>query len=217
METGPMTHFSSAVVKGFQEELGREACCDFDKGRERPMSDAGFTWTDERVELLRRLWLEGLSASQVAATLGGVTRNAVIGKIHRLGLSGRGKASTPSVQVRPRTAKARRADAPSMSAPLQGTSSQQADPAPIQDAVRAPRLSDTTALTDEANFPPCERVTIMDLRDSMCRWPIGDPTLADFGFCGARCAPGVPYCTHHAQIAYQPSSERRREKRAATA
>ncbi len=56
------------------------------------MNDA-VTWTDERVELLKRLWGEGLSASQIAAEIGGVTRNAVIGKVHRLGLSGRGKSN----------------------------------------------------------------------------------------------------------------------------
>ena len=50
------------------------------------------TWTDERVETLKRLWIDGLSASQIAAELGGITRNAVIGKVHRLGLSGRAKS-----------------------------------------------------------------------------------------------------------------------------
>ena len=56
-------------------------------------------WTDERVELLKKLWLEGHSASQIAKQLGGVTRNAVIGKVHRLGLSGRAAPSQPSRQV----------------------------------------------------------------------------------------------------------------------
>jgi GcrA cell cycle regulator len=64
---------------------------------ERPMS-----WTDERVELLTKLWQEGLSASRIAAELGGVTRNAVIGKVHRLGLSGRAKARAPGGAARPR-------------------------------------------------------------------------------------------------------------------
>src|SRR5262245_51840909 len=59
------------------------------------------SWTDERVEQLKRLWSEGLSASQIAAELGGITRNAVIGKVHRLGLSGRAKAPS-SAAPRPR-------------------------------------------------------------------------------------------------------------------
>ena len=61
-------------------------------------------WTDERVELLKKLWADGLSASQIAAELGGITRNAVIGKVHRLGLSGRAKSPSSSA---PRPRKAR--------------------------------------------------------------------------------------------------------------
>ena len=59
------------------------------------------TWTDERVELLKKLWIDGLSASQIASELGGVTRNAVIGKVHRLSLSGRAKTpSAPTARAR---------------------------------------------------------------------------------------------------------------------
>src|SRR3569832_30117 len=61
--------------------------------------EAGMGWTDERVELLKKLWQEGLSASQIAKQLGGVTRNAVIGKVHRLGLSGRAAPSKPARPV----------------------------------------------------------------------------------------------------------------------
>src|SRR5246127_5607992 len=68
-------------------------------GGEYPMG-----WTDERVELLKKLWADGLSASQIAAELGGITRNAVIGKVHRLGLSGRAK-SPSSAAPRPRKAR----------------------------------------------------------------------------------------------------------------
>src|SRR5437016_7824766 len=63
------------------------------------------SWTDERVELLKKLWADGLSASQIAAELGGITRNAVIGKVHRLGLSGRAK-SPSSAAPRPRKPRA---------------------------------------------------------------------------------------------------------------
>ena len=76
------------------------------------MTDAGVNWTDERVELLKKLWTDGLSASQIAAELGNVTRNAVIGKVHRLGLSGRAKdkaaAAAAPPQGRPRSERARR-------------------------------------------------------------------------------------------------------------
>src|SRR5690606_38197496 len=83
---------------------------------ERAMSDQSNTWSDERVELLRKLWTEGLSASQIAAELGGVTRNAVIGKVHRLGLSGRAKSATPAAS-RPRKAAPTRSPSHPMAQP----------------------------------------------------------------------------------------------------
>ena len=70
---------------------------------------------------------------------------------------------------------------------------------------------------DDVAIPMSERVTIMDLRESMCRWPMGDPTKPEFRFCGARSITGLPYCTHHARIAYQPVADRKRERRLARA
>ena len=66
---------------------------------------------------------------------------------------------------------------------------------------------------DDIAVPMSERVTIMDLRESMCRWPMGDPTKPEFRFCGARAITGLPYCTHHARIAYQPVADRKRERK----
>ena len=71
------------------------------------MADAGLPWTDERVELLKKLWADGLSASQIAGQMGGVTRNAVIGKVHRLGLSGRAKTVDRAGAAAPAQAGAR--------------------------------------------------------------------------------------------------------------
>jgi GcrA cell cycle regulator len=65
-------------------------------------------------------------------------------------------------------------------------------------------------LEEEVVVPLSERVTIMELRESMCRWPLGDPTTPDFRFCGARSITGLPYCTYHARVAYQPAAERKR-------
>ncbi len=172
------------------------------------------SWTDERVELLRKLWTEGLSASQIAAELAnGITRNAVIGKVHRLGLSGRAKAPA-AAPARPRLAKP--ASVPQMARPV----------APVRPI--APLVRGATALAfdpmdvpveaedvrpmEEVVIPMSERVTIMELREGMCRWPIGDPTSAEFGFCGARGTIGDPYCAYHAGIAYQPAHDRRRER-----
>lgn len=163
------------------------------------------SWTDERVELLRKLWNEGLSASQVAAEIGaGITRNAVIGKIHRLGLSQRAKAP---IAPRPRMAKpvrpqpAARPHAPSVVGNVA-----------LALAPRALALPDVRP-QEEVVIPLSERVTIMDLREAMCRWPIGDPTTAEFRFCGAKSpGGGNPYCNYHAQVAYQPAQDRRRAR-----
>jgi GcrA cell cycle regulator len=165
--------------------------------------ETSMSWNDERVELLKKLWMDGLSASQIAGELGGVTRNAVIGKVHRLGLSGRAKA-------------------PSVSAPRV----RKAVPRPAQRPVSMPQMRGNTALAAmpmtetyivaemrpmaEVVVPMSRRVQIMELREAMCKWPMGDPTQADFVFCGADCSFGTPYCTHHSAIAYQPAAERRR-------
>jgi GcrA cell cycle regulator len=162
------------------------------------------SWTDERVELLRKLWSDGLSASQVAAELGpGITRNAVIGKIHRLGLAERAKtASAP----RPRVAKTPRQNQPRMNG---GGAHGNLALAFAPHALVAPRL----APEEEVVIPMSERVTLMDLRESMCRWPMGDPTTPEFRFCGCKSTVGAgPYCAYHARIAYQPAQDRRRSR-----
>jgi GcrA cell cycle regulator len=172
------------------------------------MMDAGATWTDERVELLKKLWTDGLSASQIAGELGNVTRNAVIGKVHRLGLSGRAKDKAASAAPqRPRKA-ARTPSAPAPIAPQPHINVVSA-PIPLQ-----PVMEESEVLAeDDMAVPASERVTIMDLRESMCRWPMGDPTKPEFRFCGARSITGLPYCTHHARIAYQPVADRKRERK----
>lgn len=163
--------------------------------------DAATGWTDDRVATLAKLWGEGLSASQIAAALGGgVTRNAVIGKVHRLGLSGRVKAGAPIPQ---RPAKPKPISAvPPVSEPVR-PHVEQAGTAPSETSL------DHRWARDIA-LPESKRVGILELRDSMCKWPIGDPSKPDFAFCGARSASGMPYCTEHCRIAYQPAAERRR-------
>ena len=163
-------------------------------------------WTDDRVELLKKLWADGLSASQIANRLGGVTRNAVIGKVHRLGLSGRATTSR-SKAPRPRR---RPASAPSRGSGAQyftrGNVALKAafDAAPDLDA--APLL----APVEELVIPLDERASILTLKECMCKWPIGDPTEDDFHFCGREAPQGSSYCEHHARIAYQPLQSRRR-------
>lgn len=142
-------------------------------------------WTEERVELLKKLWAEGLSASQIARSMGDVTRNAVIGKVHRLGLSGR---ATTSRSERPR-----RATIPKPT------------PKPV---VHEPEI------VTEATLANGEFATVMTLNQNMCRWPIGDPGSNDFHFCGQSTDGGSPYCDAHERMAYQPAQARSNRRRA---
>jgi GcrA cell cycle regulator len=152
-------------------------------------------WNDERVELLKKLWADGLSASQIAAQLGGVTRNAVIGKVHRLGLSGRAK--TPSSAV-PRVRKPRVGGMrPRMR--YHGNNA------------LAPQYDIEADLDPLANVVPMgPRVSILELTEATCRWPVGDPGKEGFGYCGAQTKNELPYCPYHARLAYQPAADRRR-------
>lgn len=156
-------------------------------------------WTEDRVETLKKLWTEGLSASQIAKEMGeGVTRNAIIGKVHRLKLSGR---ATPSRPPRPRV---------------------KAAPKPRVTATNAARTNGTNAPVvqreapiappplEPAPLPSGEFATVLTLTNHICKWPIGDPTQADFRFCGRKSKASSPYCDAHASQAYQPQSRRRR-------
>lgn len=176
------------------------------------MNDAG-AWTEERVELLKKLWNDGLSASQIAGELGNVTRNAVIGKVHRLGLSGRAKNPSASAAPRP----ARKAPARAPSHPMGGNAGLTRGAnalAPQFSAEAEAEAEAAPAPSEEVVVPFSERVTIMELREYMCRWPMGDPTTAEFRFCGSRSSTGLPYCAYHSRIAYQPAADRRRDRRA---
>jgi GcrA cell cycle regulator len=164
---------------------------------ERPMS-----WNDERVELLKKLWNDGLSASQIAAELGGITRNAVIGKVHRLGLSGRAKSPSSTV---PRPRKPR---APSHILRIGRSTRGNTALAPIYelDIEPEPELIENI-------IPIGQRCNLLELNEEKCRWPIGDPGTPEFFFCGGRSIEGLPYCGYHSRVAYQPVAARR-DKRA---
>ena len=151
-------------------------------------------WTDERVELLKKLWQDGLSASQIAKQLGGVTRNAVIGKVHRLGLSGRATPSKPARTV----FKAPRPARPISTAP--STPRRLAEPVSLHSHPVMP-----VRLVDEAPGT----ATVLTLAVHMCKWPIGDPAADNFSFCGDHAEDG-PYCLRHSQVAYQPAQTKKR-------
>ncbi len=161
-------------------------------------------WTDERVELLKKLWAEGLSASQIAGRLGSVTRNAVIGKVHRLGLSGRATTSRmKSHRPRPRMAAKRMAKSRFSTVGNPAFRALYAEP----DAYQPP--------AEELVIPEKERKYIQTLTECSCRWPTGYPQTPEFHFCGKEKVPGLPYCEFHARRAFQPPQTRRREREVA--
>jgi GcrA cell cycle regulator len=164
-------------------------------------------WTDERVELLKKLWTDGLSASQIAAELGGITRNAVIGKVHRLGLSGRAKSPSASAP-RPRKPRASghmvRLARPTMRGNTALAPVYEADVEPEPELI-------------ENIIPLGQRCSLLELNEAKCRWPIGDPGSTDFFFCGGKPVEGLPYCGYHSRVAYQPVADRRRDRRMARA
>ena len=157
-------------------------------------------WNEERTAALKQMWLEGMSASQVARQLGGVSRNAVIGKVHRLGLSSREAPSRPrslggrpagqASRARSSTVQARRASPAPATAPR---------PAPVVRAVVRPFEGDVAPMA-----------SILTLSADGCRWPIGDPNDAGFGFCGRLRGGHASYCEGHAQ-----NAQRRRRTEAA--
>jgi GcrA cell cycle regulator len=164
------------------------------------------SWNDERVETLKKLWQDGLSASQIAGRLGGVTRNAVIGKVHRLGLSGRATTSRMKSHRPRRSVAINKRLASSNNKPrfaqVGNTALRQLYQADAEPYV--PQI-------EELVIPEKERKYIQTLTDACCRWPIGDPQLADFHFCGKGKVQGLPYCEFHARRAFQPPQARRRD------
>ena len=164
------------------------------------------TWTAERIEKLTRLWAEGASASQIATELGGVSRNAVIGKVHRLKLAQR-KTKTATVRrpAAPRAASAGASPAVTRLAPT---------PVARGGAAVAPSLEELPEIPRPAAdiVPIFPRLTLMELGPSTCRWPIGDPMSPDFRFCGARTQDGATYCSHHACLAYQQRIPQQRQR-----
>ncbi|PJE32203.1 GcrA cell cycle regulator [Pseudooceanicola marinus] len=196
------------------------------------------SWTDERVELLKKMWAEGQSASQIAKELGGVTRNAVIGKVHRLGLSNRSGGGGASAQAAPAAKpEAKAKPAPKREAapapepkpepePSAAAAAAPAAPAPsparkaiIPAGQPLPPQPSANEISPEALAKVSEiekkakRLTLMELTEKTCKWPVGDPATEDFWFCGLPAQAGKPYCEAHVGVAFQPMSSRRDRKR----
>ncbi|PZP56146.1 MAG: gcrA cell cycle regulator family protein [Micavibrio aeruginosavorus] len=147
------------------------------------------SWTDERVLQLKQLWGEGKTAAEIAKMLGGITRNAVIGKAHRLKLSGR---VSPVQATSSRVEAALGKPSNDQRAP-KITIRERVVSAPIQPSIR------------EENIP-IKGIQLTELRESTCRWPIGDPKQEGFKFCGCNAHPGMTYCDNHTRLAFQVST-----------
>jgi GcrA cell cycle regulator len=193
------------------------------------------SWTDERVETLKTMWGEGKSASQIAKELGGVTRNAVIGKVHRLGLSNRngGGGSGAAAKAEPKEKAAATAPKPAAPKPAPEPTPQPAAAAPIP-APSAPVPFRKLIVPAGQPLPPqpsineispealakvsevekkALRLNLMQLTERTCKWPVGDPATDDFWFCGLPSQTGKPYCEAHVGVAFQPMSARRDRRR----
>ena len=187
------------------------------------------SWTDERVELLKKMWGEGQSASQIAKELGGVTRNAVIGKVHRLGLSNRATGggaksdakakAAPKTEAKPKpspkTEPARPVSAPEADAKPATPARRQIIPAgqPLPPQPSANEISPEALAKVNEVEKKAKKLNLMELTERTCKWPVGDPATEDFWFCGLPVQAGKPYCEAHVGVAFQPMSARRDRRR----
>lgn len=180
------------------------------------------SWTEDRVELLKKLLKDGKSASQIAKELGGVTRNAVIGKIHRLGLSSRPNESSDSTESsngagsgsnsqEPATGNSGEVTANGTAVPVRKTIVPADQPLPPQ------RSANEVSAEALANVREVEmkalKISLVELTERTCKWPIGDPATDEFWFCGLPAKPGKPYCEAHISVAFQPPNSRRDRRR----
>ena len=194
-------------------------------------------WSDERVAVLKKMWLEGNSASEIAKELGNITRNAVIGKVHRLGLSNRdtnvskaGVTAEKSIKglkrgrppkINKEPTKRGRPQKITQPKDLNDTTLERGKPISKSGATERSndsRLEVVSDLSEETLKDllkvemKSKKISLMDLTERTCKWPIGDPATDEFWFCGHEAEPGKPYCQTHISIAFQPITQRRGRK-----
>lgn len=196
------------------------------------------SWTEERIERLKKMWHDGATASQIADELGGVSRNAVIGKAHRLGLEQRPSPVKPGEEKEAKKTAPAPASAPRAARTEAARSTPTATPAgPQTTATQRPLPSEMQYRSigpggfirqgpgeQQAPIPPApprrlvpakpspevaDKTGLLDLNDRICKWPIGHPGEPDFYFCGEPANPGFPYCVEHCGVAYQAQLPRR--------
>lgn len=182
------------------------------------------SWTDERVDLLKKLWSEGLTASQIASKLGGVSRNAVIGKVHRLKLESRGNSSkgssgkTRRAQSAPRTGAStpRRGSSGGSSvsagARTMSTVTQTVGATVMKAEVEGDALAELdTRPIEDVVVPIARKLKLVEITEKTCKFPYGDPLTDDFYFCGHDVHEESPYCKYHNKVVYQQPQDRRRK------
>jgi GcrA cell cycle regulator len=196
------------------------------------------SWTDDRIEQLKTMWEAGQTASQIADALGGVSRNAVIGKAHRLGLQARPSPVKPNEpeaaapEATPAPPPPPPVETPRVAAPVAPVPEARPDapaepaqsPAPILRSVGPGGFVRQTPGEQQAPSQPAPprrlvpakpspdiagKTTLLDLNDRICKWPLGHPGEPDFHFCGEKVNPGFPYCVEHCGHAYQAQLPRR--------
>ena len=145
------------------------------------------SWTPERENKLKELWSKGHTASQIAGLLGETTRNAVIGKAHRLNLEARTVSKKKSSQVKSQNV------------------------APIKGAKLSRKARFKSLLLDK-DFEPENPKKLEELTDETCRWPIGHPYEEKFYFCGRKSLEKFPYCKLHVLYAFQPKNAKEEDQ-----
>ncbi|HWI85161.1 MAG TPA: GcrA family cell cycle regulator [Sphingomonas sp.] len=195
------------------------------------------SWTDERIDQLKQMWQAGNTASQIAEMLGGVSRNAVIGKAHRLGLQSRPSPVKPgdadSEAEKPPVATAPIPSPAPIAAPAETRPASPVIPtpsaappvdAPVVRSIGPGGFQRQNPHEQQSPIPPApprrlvpakpspemaSKTGLLDLNDRICKWPLGHPGEPDFHFCGNPVNPGFPYCLSHCSVAYQAQLPRR--------
>ena len=173
-----------------------------------------FEWNDTRIRQLKKMWADGESAGEIAATLGGLSRNAIIGKIYRLGLSNRDpvpavKMDKPKGKKQPKVASTTALPSGQNKLPLRRPPVVRAGhPLPPQPA--ANEISEDVLRTAAETLKKAKKISLMELTEKTCKWPVGDPSTDDFWFCGLDSETGKPYCKAHNDVAFHPPNMQRK-------